>query len=134
VSEWIDPENGLRLLLIEKTSLTDTQVGSWPAAEVPLAASLDALYVSVEVIDGLATELEDEPIVEVNVWGRTTRAVKDAHTEISDAILRYPKSVMVGERKFVVDNPRCNRRATREDWPDEKVRRMSAMFQFSVRR
>jgi hypothetical protein len=129
MAEWIDPENGIRLLIVDKTSATVDQVGTYPQAELPTS-----IYVSVEVIDGFATELEDEPIVEINVWGPSTREVKSLHQEISDAILRYPRSVMVGNRRFVVDNPRCNSRAAREDWPDEKIRRMSAMFQFTVRR
>jgi hypothetical protein len=133
MATWIDPEEGLRALLAQETSATLAQIGVWPAAEPPLATD-DAVYISVEIIDGYATELEDEPIVEINVWGRKWSKVKSTHVEISDAILRYPRSVAVGDRRFVIDNPRCNSRAAREDWPDEKVRRMSAVFQFSVRR
>src|SRR5688500_15590596 len=119
MADWIDPENGIRLLIVDRLELDEDQVRSYPEAELPTSP-----YVSVEVIDGYATELEDEPIVEINVWAERWSQVKSLHTEISDAILRYPRSVTVGNRRFVVDNPRCNSRASREDWPDEKIRRM----------
>lgn len=127
--DWIDPEDGIRHLIAAKTDLTLEQIGTWPAGELPPLP-----YVSVEVLDGGASELTDDPVVEINGWFPSTKTAKVTMQAICDAILRYPRSVAVGERRFVVDNPGIVQRPTREDWAEDKVRRWSVLTQFSVRR
>ncbi len=133
---FISVERGVAALALSKeppqgvTLPQATNVGEYPG--LGLVARMP--YLSIEIIDGTQDFLTDEPLVEVNAFTASWSASESLLNHISLSLMGYPRSVTLGSRRFVVDSCRTIQRPRREDWEDDKVRRMSAIYQLSIRR
>lgn len=133
---FMSVEKGVTALALSRPAIGGAQLPTaegW--GEYPGIALADRMpYVSVEVVSGEQTFLQDEPLVEVNAFAASWSASESLLNHISLSLMGYPRSVTLGSRRFIVDSCRTIQRPRREDWEDDKVRRMSAIYQLSIRR
>lgn len=133
---FLSVEKGVSALVLSKPAPDGVVL---PAAssfgEYPgLALTTKMPYVSVEVLDGAQSFLEDEPLIELNAFTASWSVSESLLNHISLTLMGYPRSVTLGSRRFIIDSARVIQRPRREDWDDDKVRRMSAIYQLSIRR
>jgi hypothetical protein len=133
---FLSPEQGIAALVLSKeapagvTLPIPSAIGEYPG--LTLAGRMP--YLSLEVIDGDQSYFEDEPLVEANAFTGSWSASESLLNHISLTLMGYPRSVTLGSRRFIIDSCRVIQRPRREDWDDDKVRRMSAIYQLSIRR
>lgn len=121
--------SALRTLLLDRfDALTDVRQTWPPDAEerVPL--------VRVEKIGGSRTQLNDYPLVDLELLA-TTKAEAESLAEDVDAfLLGYPLSVLVDGRTVVLDRVSVPRVPAGLPWEDAGASRYAATYSFSVRR
>lgn len=110
--------------------LTEEHVGEFPG----LGLKNKLPYISIEVVSGAADYLEQDPVVDIDVFADSRAQAKKLAAALQLAFLRYPHSVQVADRTITIDRAVCISLPVKLPWEDEKIRRQSATYQFSVRR
>lgn len=130
----IDPEAGLRQMVMDAVTLPQKQVGQWPESDdvTPLEEKLP--YVSVEVNGGEQDYFASEPIVDIDVFADRKSEAKNVAAAIVLYFLRYPQSVVVDGRYFMVDHVDIISVPQDIPWDDPKIRRQSVTIKPTVRR
>lgn len=129
----IDAEAGFRLMVAVAIGLPAAQIGGWPTGTDVVALEDKLPYVSVSVGGGDQNYFQATPIIDVDVFASTVSSTKTLTEDLSLYFLRYPQSVVVGGRVFMLDNAEVT---IPQDmpWEDPKIRRRSVTIQATVRR
>lgn len=146
---FIDPVEGARALILKWIDSGAVDL-SWEGQSAVLAAGdhvgelPDAgigerlPFIALDLVGGGQDYFEDHPFIAIDVFtnrrgGGKARAKKIA-AGISLAFLRYPDSVVVGERIFQIDSATSVQSPMAVPWGDENIRRITARYELSVRR
>lgn len=130
----IDPESGLRAMVMAATGYPEARVGQWPESDDFVTLSEKLIYVSVEVNGGEQDYFESAPIIDIDVFALKKLDAKNAIATIVLYFLRYPQSVVVDGRHFMVDAVDIISVPQDMPWEDPKIRRQSVTIKPTVRR
>lgn len=120
--------------IIRRDLLIDGQPVDPAAVGRDLPGSLTGLYVRLEKIGGSSGETQGDFVFDIETFHPNYNRAESAQYALEALLLGYPRSVVVDDRKVVLDFVTQNQGPSEIFWDDDSVHRLLATYVITARR